>query len=391
MSIEKVLVIDDDLLVRKFLQEALHRKKIDVITAENGQQALEIMQDSAFDMVMTDMRLPDLTGIDILLKAKELNPKAIVVIVTAFASIENTVEAMKLGAFNYLQKPFTVEAIYALLQKAQEHISLIEENHYLRQQVSTGGSRVPIQIIGNSPLMKQILSDVTKIAQSHASVLISGESGTGKEVIAHAIHYQSPRAHRPFIKVNCAAVPETLVESEFFGHEKGAYTGANLKRLGRFELANGGSLLLDEVTEIPLTLQAKLLRVVQEQEFERVGGTKSLRVDVRMISTSNRNVQEAVANKILREDLYYRLNVVPIFLPPLRDRREDIVPLAEYFLEKMCLDNNRKLKKFTEGAKKKLLEHSWPGNIRELANIIERSVVLDTAVQISEDHLRLNF
>lgn len=391
MSIEKVLVIDDDLLVRKFLQEALHRKKIDVITAENGQQALEIMQDSAFDMVMTDMRLPDLTGIDILLKAKELNPKAIVVIVTAFASIENTVEAMKLGAFNYLQKPFTVEAIDALLQKAQEHISLIEENHYLRQQVSTGGSRVPIQIIGKSPLMKQILSDVTKIAQSHASVLISGESGTGKEVIAHAIHYQSPRAHRPFIKVNCAAVPETLVESEFFGHEKGAYTGANLKRLGRFELANGGSLLLDEVTEIPLTLQAKLLRVVQEQEFERVGGTKSLRVDVRMISTSNRNVQEAVANKILREDLYYRLNVVPIFLPPLRDRREDIVPLAEYFLEKMCLDNNRKLKKFTEGAKKKLLEHSWPGNIRELANIIERSVVLDTAVQISEDHLRLNF
>lgn len=391
MSIEKVLVIDDDLLVRKFLQEALHRKKIDVITAENGQQALEIMQDSAFDMVMTDMRLPDLTGIDILLKAKELNPKAIVVIVTAFASIENTVEAMKLGAFNYLQKPFTVEAIYALLQKAQEHISLIEENHYLRQQISTGGSRVPIQIIGNSPLMKQILSDVTKIAQSHASVLISGESGTGKEVIAHAIHYQSPRAHRPFIKVNCAAVPETLVESEFFGHEKGAYTGANLKRLGRFELANGGSLLLDEVTEIPLTLQAKLLRVVQEQEFERVGGTKSLRVDVRMISTSNRNVQEAVANKILREDLYYRLNVVPIFLPPLRDRREDIVPLAEYFLEKMCLDNNRKLKKFTEGAKKKLLEHSWPGNIRELANIIERSVVLDTALQISEDHLRLNF
>lgn len=389
MAIEKILVIDDDMLVRNFLTETFKRMKIEVTCAETGEKALRILQDNAFDMVMTDMRLPDLSGIDILRRAKEDNPKAIIIIITAFGSIENTVEAMHLGAFNYLQKPFSVEVIESVIVKANEHISLVEENNYLRQQVSTGGSRFPLKIIGESPVMKKILSDVVQIANSNASVFISGESGTGKEVIANAIHYQSMRANKPFIKVNCAAVPETLVESEFFGHEKGAFTGANLKRIGRFELATGGSLLLDEVTEIPGTLQAKLLRVVQEQEFERLGGTKSIHVDVRLMSTSNRNVSEAVANKVLREDLYYRLNVVPIFLPPLRDRREDIIPLAEYFLAKICTDNNRKQKRISVEARKKLLGYSWPGNIRELANIIERAVVLDASDNLAGEHLHL--
>lgn len=278
------------------------------------------------------------------------------------------------------------------IEEAREYISLIEEeNKYGRRQLSSGGRHAIPQVISESPIMKQILSNVMQIAKSHASVLISGESGTGKEVIAHVIHYNSLRAQFPFVKVNCAAMPEGLIESEFFGHEKGAFTGAHAKHLGRFELAHRGSLLLDEVTEAPLLLQAKLLRAVQEQEFERVGGTKAVKVDVRLISTSNRDVKTAVSQKMLREDLYYRLNVVPIYLPPLRERCEDIIPLAEYFLEKMCLDNKKAKKKLTESAKKKLLTYYWPGNIRELANIIERAVVLDSSSELTEGHIYLEF
>lgn len=390
MAIEKILIVDDDLLVRNFLIETLRRRKIEAIAVENGKKALQTLAESSFDMVIADLRLPDdITGVDILKKAKELSPNTIVVIITAFGTIENTVEVMRLGAFNYLMKPFSAEAIETVIEKAEEHLSLVEENSYLRQQVYTGGSRVPSKIIGESSVMKQILSDVKQIASSNANVFITGESGTGKEVIANAIHYQSSRSKNAYIKVNCAAIPETLVESEFFGHEKGAFTGANAKRIGRFELAHKGSLLLDEVTEIPLSLQPKLLRVTQEQEFERVGGNKSIRVDVRLISTSNRDIKEALANKVLREDLYYRLNVVPIHLPPLRERVEDIIPLAEYFLDKMCTDNGRARKCLTESAKKKLLAYAWPGNIRELANIIERAVVMNPSVQIGAECLHL--
>lgn len=390
MSVEKILVVDDDLLVRNFLCETLRRKGIEVSIAENGQKAVKLLKEASFDMVITDMKMDGLTGIDVLRKVKELHPSTLVVIITAFGSIENTVEAMRLGAFNYILKPFSPDAIEAVIEKAREHLSLVEENNYLRHQLTTGGSHAKPRVIGESPVMKQILADVAHIAKSNSSVFISGESGTGKEVIANTIHYSSPRSHCPFIKVNCAAVPETLIESEFFGHEKGAFTGANAKRLGRFELANGGSLLLDEVTEIPASLQAKLLRVVQEQEFERVGGSKPINVDVRLISTSNRNVKEAVENKILRADLYYRLNVIPIYLPPLRERREDIIPLAEYFLEKMCLDNKKGIKTLTPDAKKKLLDYPWPGNIRELANIIERIIVMDTSLHIAGEHLYLD-
>jgi two-component system, NtrC family, response regulator AtoC len=235
--------------------------------------------------------------------------------------------------------------------------------------------------------MQQILKEVEQVAKSNANVFINGETGTGKEVIAHLIHYNSPRSNQPFIKVNCAAVPETLVESEFFGHEKGAFTGAANKRLGRFELANGGSLLLDEITEIPLPLQAKLLRVTQEQEFERIGGTKPIKVDVRLISTSNRNMKEALTNKVIREDLYYRLNVVPIQLPSLRDRTEDIIPLAEYFIERTCSENHLDKRVLTAEAKKKLLHYAWPGNIRELSNVIERAVVMSQGKSIGDEHL----
>lgn len=375
MSIEKILIVDDEILVRNFLAETLRRKKFEVSTAENGQKAISQIKETAFDLVITDMKMPDITGLDLLRKIKELSPNTVVIIITAFGSIENAVEAMRLGAFNYLIKPFSPDTIEAVIEKAKEHFVLVEENHYLRQQVS--GSDRSAAFICESPIMKQIYEQVLNIAKSNASVFIHGESGTGKEVIAQAIHNNSPRANGPFIKVNCAAIPETLIESEFFGHEKGAFTGANARRLGRFELANHGTLLLDEITETPFALQAKLLRAIQEQEFERVGGTKPVKVDVRLISTSNRDMKEAIAEKKIREDLYYRLDVVPIHLPPLRERKEDILPLAEYFIKKVAKENHREAKELTEKAKAKLLNYSWPGNIRELANVIERAVVMD--------------
>lgn len=388
MAIEKILIVDDELIMRNFLGEALTRKGLEVATAESGEKALKLLQEQSFDMVVTDMKMPGLSGMDVLRKTKELSPHTLVIVVTAFGTIENAVEAMRSGAFNYLIKPFSLECLIANIEKAGQHIALVEENHYLRQQVNGNGYMK--KVIAESPIMKEILKDVEQVAKSHASVFINGETGTGKEVVAHLIHHYSPRSNQPFIKVNCAAVPDTLVESEFFGHEKGAFTGASNKRLGRFELADKGSLLLDEVTEIPLILQPKLLRVIQEQEFERVGGVKPIKVDVRLISTSNREIKEAIQEKILREDLYYRLNVVPIYLPPLRERKEDIIPLAEHFIECVCVENHKEKKKLSGEAQKKLLSYEWPGNIRELANIIERVVVMDRGATIQEDHLYLD-
>lgn len=390
MTIEKVLVVDDEILMRNFIEATLARKNLEVVTAENGMKAVELLKEQTFDLVITDMKMPGLTGIDVLRKVKEASPDTIVVVITAFGSIENAVEAMKLGAFNYLLKPFTPDTIEALLEKAREHQALVVENQYLRQEVSGGSGKTAAKVIAESPIMKNVLADVHRIAKSNASVFINGESGTGKEVIAHAIHYNSLRANRPFIKVNCAAIPETLIESEFFGHEKGAFTGALNKRLGRFELADTGTLLLDEISEIPAALQAKLLRVTQEQEFERIGGTKPIKVDVRLISTSNRDVKEMIAEKVLREDLYYRLNVVPIYLPPLRERRGDVIPLSEYFLEKLCLENHKEKKTLSADAKKKLQDYPWPGNVRELANILERVVVMDYGKTVSAEHLYLD-
>lgn len=387
MPIEKILIVDDDILIRDVLTEALRKRKYSIFTAANGKEALSLMKSETFDVVVTDMKMPDLTGIELLQKIKEGSPSTIVIVVTAYGSVENAVEAMRLGAFHYLIKPFSPDTLEAVLDKAQEHVSLVHENQYLRQQVS--GTKGAPFVIAESPAMKKIMDEVKHVAPSNTSVFISGESGTGKEVIAQLIHYQSQRANKPFIKVNCAAVPETLVESEFFGHEKGAFTGANAKHLGRFELAHLGTLLLDEITEIPIGLQAKLLRAIQEQEFERIGGTRPVKVDVRLISTSNRDIKEAIAQKKLREDLYYRLNVIPIFLLPLRERKEDILPLAHYFLKKFCEQHLKDLKVLTANAEKKLLTYSWPGNVRELANMIERAIVMDDRKKITDDQLFL--
>lgn len=388
MSIEKILVVDDEVLMRNFLVEALKRKGFEAVAAENGAKALNLIKEQSFDLVITDMKMPGMTGLEVLKAVKDVSPRTLIIVVTAFGTIENAVEAMQNGAFHYLIKPFSLESLMANIEKANQHLVLIEENTYLREQMIPNPSMRPI--IAESLIMKKILQDIQQIAKSHANVFINGETGTGKEVIAHLIHYSSPRANQPFIKVNCAAVPEALVESEFFGHEKGAFTGATNKRMGRFELADKGSLLLDEITEIPFTLQAKLLRVTQEQEFERVGGTKPIKVNVRLISTSNRDMREAIANKVLREDLYYRLNVVPIHLPPLRERQEDILPLAEYFIERACQGNHFERKTLSAEAKKKLLSYRWPGNVRELANVIERAIVMDHGKVIQGNHLYLD-
>jgi two-component system response regulator AtoC len=388
MSIERILIVDDELLMRNFLMEALKRKGIEAIAVENGEKALHLLKEQSFDMVITDMKMQGLTGLDVLKYIKEVSPLTLVIIVTAFGTIENAVEAMKAGAFHYLIKPFSLESLLANIEKANQHVVLVEENKYLRQQIKT--NPYLRDVIAESPAMQKIVQEIKHVAKSNASIFISGETGTGKEVIAHLLHYSSPRKNNPFIKVNCAAIPDTLIESEFFGHEKGSFTGATNKRLGRFELAHGGSLLLDEVTEIPLHIQAKLLRVTQEQEFERVGGNKPLKVDVRLISTSNRDIREAMSNKILREDLYYRLSVIPIHLPPLRERKEDIVPLAEYFIIQTCQENHFEKKTLSKEAKKKLGDYPWPGNVRELANVIERAIVMDHGKTIEDEHLHLN-
>lgn len=387
MAIEKILIIDDEKLVRDFLLETLKRKKYDVEAVETGQKALTLLKEKQFDLIITDMKMPGLTGIDVLKKTKELYPSTLVVIITAYGSIENAVEAMRLGAFNYLIKPFSPDSIEAIIEKAKEQQSLVEENSYLRSQVIPSGVKTTQAAIGESPAMKQIFADAERIAKSNANVLITGESGTGKEVIAELIHCYSNRKNKPFIKVNCAAVPDTLIESEFFGHEKGAFTGAQAMHRGRFELAHEGSLLLDEITEVPLGLQAKLLRAIQEQEFERVGGIRPIKVDVRIISTSNRNMSEAIKAKKIREDLYYRLNVMPIHLPPLRDRKEDILPLAEFFLKRLVKENHKEAMKLSKEAKAKLQSYSWPGNVRELANLIERAVVLNTTGTIGAEEI----
>jgi len=381
--IERVLIADDEPLMRNFTAETLKRMGKEIAIAANGQEAIARLQQESFDLVVTDRKMPLKDGLEVLKTAKSLYPNCFVIMMTAFGSIESAVEAMRLGATNYLIKPFPPEALEAAVEQCESQNRLIKENRYLKESIG-----LP-HLVAQSPAMKRVLQDLEKIAKSQASVFITGESGTGKEVIAGAIHQLSSRSNFPFIKVNCAAIPETLVESEFFGHEKGSFTGALARKTGRFELADQGTLLLDEVTEIPLSLQPKLLRAIQEQEFERVGGTRPLRVNIRFLATSNRDMHQAIESKVFREDLFYRLNVMPIHLPPLRQRTEDISSLAQFFLSRFCAENHKPEKKFTERAIQKLLAYHWPGNVRELANIIERTVVLDFAEQIDSEHLCL--
>ena len=386
MLLKNILIVDDEPIILDFLTEALKRKKFTLFRATDGAEALKIIKNNQIDLVITDLKMPKKNGFEVLDFAKRKNKNTIVIIMTAYGTIENAVESIKMGAFNYLIKPFSVDSLYALIDKTKEHFSLVQENIFLKKEILKNSSKY-CHIIADSDEMKNILKNLERIAKTSASVFIFGESGTGKEVIAQRIHYLSKRKNNPFIKVNCAAIPDTLIESEFFGHEKGSFTGASFQKKGRFELANTGSLLLDEISEIPIFLQSKLLRAIQEMEFERVGGEKSIKVDIRFIATSNKNMKQAIENSTFRKDLFYRLNVVPIYLPPLRERKKDILALTNYFITRFCIQNQKKEKKITTKAVEKLINYSWPGNVRELANTIERTVVLDFDNTIDENHL----
>jgi DNA-binding NtrC family response regulator len=375
MNIHRVLVVDDEPLMRDFVGETLVRKGCEVRYASDGLEAVRAVENDSFDLIFTDMKLPKLSGLDVLKRSKSISPETEIVVMTAYGTVENAVDAMKSGACDYLMKPFTPDQVELLIEKTAGTIRLKAENAYLVRQIDEEFGFG--EIIGVSVPMKEIFRTIRKVAATRANVLIEGESGTGKELAARAIHYQGDRRNRPFIKLNCAALPPNLIESELFGHEKGAFTGAVSRRPGRFELADGGTIFLDEISEIDISLQSKLLRVLQEREFERVGSHKSIRVDVRVLASTNRNLKKQVQNGAFREDLYYRLNVVPIRLPSLKDRKGDISLLADHFLKKYLHENGKAAKEFTPEALEQMERYPWPGNVRELQNVIERAVVLD--------------
>ena len=371
MAIEKILVIDDELIIRKSLEDMLRKKRYAVVSAPTIAEAERYLAKDRFDLVFTDIHLPDGSGTDLLERIVQLPQKPLTVMITAHASVESAVSCMRAGAFDYVIKPFSPSEIEMTLNKAEAFDHVLRVNQHLSLEASGDG-----EMIGESVPIQRVRDIIRKVAPKDTTVLIQGENGTGKELVAREVFRNSMRASAPFIKVNCAAVSETLMESEFFGHEKGSFTGATERREGRFELANGGTILLDEISEISPGLQAKLLRVLQEREFERVGGNKTLKVDVRVIATTNRNLLKSVEKGEFREDLYYRLNVLQIQVPPLRDRPEDIPILADGFLNLFKRKHGLHLSGFTDAAMAALRAHPWPGNVRELQNCIERATIL---------------
>lgn len=369
-----ILVVDDEPTQLELVGGFLRKAGFDVFLAESSRTALQRFSEEAFDLVLTDQRMPELSGLDLLHELRAKNPEAAVIIMTAYGNIENAVSAMKEGATDYLTKPLNLDELSLRIEKVRKDHLLVRENRELREALR---DRYRIEgVVGDSGQMQEVLDMVRRVAPSDATVLIRGESGTGKELIAKAIHYESPRKAAPLIKVNCAALPETLLESELFGHEKGAFTGAVTTRQGRFELADKGTLFLDEIGDLPLHLQAKLLRVIQEKEFERVGSSRAITSDVRIIAATHRDLEELMATNQFREDLYYRLNVVSIVLPPLRERREDLTMLMDHFVWKFAKKNHKTIHGFTHEAREALLRYDYPGNVRELENLIERAVIL---------------
>jgi two-component system response regulator HydG len=380
-----LLVADDDPGLRESLERTLTREGYQVVLASDGRAALERVQAGGIDLIVTDLKMPGLTGLELLRAAKAIMPDVDVILLTAFGTVEEAVKAMKDGAYDFLTKPFRREQLIKLIDKALERRELIEQNRALKKQLED--IRAKGQMIGASPSFRRMMTLIEQIADSSATALIQGESGTGKELVARTIHERSARRNGPFVAVNCAALPETLLESELFGYEKGAFTGAAARKEGRFELANAGTLFLDEVGDLSLVTQPKILRVLQEGEFERLGGTRSLQVDVRIVAATNQDVAEMVKEKRFREDLYYRLNVITIRVPPLRERHEDIRVLAQHFLRVYAAKNGRKLDGFSAEAVERLESYAWPGNVRELENLVERSVVLARKDRIDAEDL----
>ena len=377
-----VLVVDDDSAHRTMLRTLISGWGYAVSEADDGAAAIENVKAASYDLVLMDVRMVKVSGLEALEKIKSYNPAIPVIIMTAYSSVETAVEALKQGAHDYLTKPLDFDKLRLILERAMEHTRLKEENRILRE--SLGRQFDSQNIIGKSPAMIKLLETVAQVAPSEATVLISGESGTGKELIAGAIHFNSLRKDGPFVKINCAAITETLLESELFGHEKGAFTGADRRKEGRFSQAHGGTLFLDEVSEMSLTMQVKLLRALQEREFNRVGGETTIQVDVRVIAATNKNLLEQINTGAFREDLYYRLNVVELAVPSLTERKEDIPLLAQHFLEMFATKNQKEIKGFTPRAMHHLIRYDWPGNVRELMNAVERGVVLARTPYLDE-------
>ena len=380
----KILVVDDEAIVRESLRDWLIDVGYQVFIAENGPKALEIIEKERLGIVITDLVMPGMDGIEMMERAKEIQPDIEVIIITAYASIPTAIAAMRKGAYDYIEKPFCPERAELLVKKLAQHQELVVENLSLRQRLE---DRYRFEnIITKSSKMQRMIELIKVVAKSNATVLITGESGTGKELVARAIHSQSHRQSKPFVAVSCAALPESLLESELFGHEKGSFTGAYARKKGKFEFANGGTLFLDEIGEMSANIQVHLLRVLEEKEFSRVGGNEPIKVDVRVVSATNKDLRKAIEKGEFREDLYYRLNVVPIELPPLRERKEDIPLLAQHFLNKFALENKKEVSEFSPEATEFLLGYDWPGNVRELENAIERAAILakDSLITIAD-------
>ncbi|OQY46424.1 MAG: two-component system response regulator [Desulfobacteraceae bacterium 4572_87] len=370
-----ILVVEDGQSQREMLRDFLKDEGFPVSEAENGEGALRKLRESYFDLVLTDYKMPGMDGMALLQAAKKLNPEVDVVVMTAFGTVEMAVRAMKGGASDYISKPIDLDELLLLIERISGRRTIVAENKMLRKELK-GKEITPDQIIFRSGAMEAVINLAGRVAQSRATVLIQGESGTGKELMARLIHDLSPRSEKPMTIVNCAALPENLLESELFGHEKGAFTGAAGIRLGRFEEADGGTLFLDEIGELSNTVQVKLLRFLQEREFQRIGGNRTYYSDVRVISATNRDLEDRMKGGLFREDLFYRLNVVGITIPPLRERREDIRPLMEHFLKRLSAENNRNIKGVSSKALDLLMKYDYPGNVRELENILERAVVI---------------
>ena len=374
MSAKRILIIEDDEGVRATLTDLLGEAGYEIEAVGDGPPAIERAKAALFHLYLIDLRLPSMSGIEAMQRIQKINAQAVCIVLTAYATIELSVKAMRAGAFDFIGKPFQIDVVLNLVKKALEFHRLKHENLSLKRMVR---DKYRFEnMVGASPQMNKVYELIERVSDSDSTILIQGESGTGKEIVAKTIHYNSRRRDKPLIPVNCGAIPEALLESELFGHEKGAFTGATSSRVGRFELAHGGTLFLDEISEMPVSLQVKLLRVLQEQTFERVGGVRSIRVDVRILAATNQDLEEAIAEKRFRPDLYYRLNVIPIQIPPLRKRKEDIPLLVDHFIQKFNVSKQRSVKGITPDALKLLMKYYWPGNIRELENLIERMMVL---------------
>lgn len=381
-----MLVVEDEAFQREMLRDFLTREGHRVTKAESGEKALQLLESSLFDLILLDFRMPGMNGLDLLRQIKLINPEIEVVIMTAYGTIETAVEAMKAGARDYLTKPIDFEELCILIERVAEHRTLVRENRMLRRELKAKGVSADA-IRYHSRKMAELVNLAGRVAPSQATVLIRGETGTGKELFARLLHHLSPRAERPFVVVNCAAIPETLLESEFFGHEKGAFTGAVQRRIGRFEQADGGTLFLDEIGELTPAVQVKLLRFLQEREFERVGGERTLKADVRIISATHQDLEAGVKAGSFREDLFYRINVVTMVIPPLRERREDIPLLIDHFVVRFARENHKKIDGISREARDLLIRYEYPGNVRELENIMERAVVICRGSVVLRDDL----